>query len=47
MARDVWSLLAVSVTISATFLLRGFVDGVRGDDSEYYLILGATSDCRS
>ena len=37
----IWSMVAVSGTIAAASLLRGFVDGVRAGDPEYYLILGA------
>ena len=36
-----WSLATIASAVGSAFLLRGFVDGARAGDPEYYLFLGA------
>lgn len=37
----IWSAFTIGAGVAAAFLLRGFVDGARAGDPEYYRALGA------
>ena len=36
-----WSTLTITLGVLSAFLLRGFADGARAGDPEYYILLGA------
>ena len=37
----IWSMLTIATGVASAFLIRGFVDGARAGDPEYYLAIGA------